>query len=126
MTTLRDEIRKLAEEAAQKLHSERALKTYALDDAPPIESAIHAGIKLVQRWTPVRAMTTNEEIAILREEIAGLRKAKEEAERDSERYRNIRDAGIPCLQGDDCGSCTGEELDTQIDDAIAHPEKYDV
>ena len=45
---------------------------------------------------------------------------------DAERYRSIRDSGIPCLQGDECGSCTGEELDAQIDDAIAHPEKYEV
>ena len=49
-----------------------------------------------------------------------------DCERDAARYRSIREHGIPCSQADDCGSCTGEELDAQIDDAIAHPEKYDV
>lgn len=51
--------------------------------------------------------------------------AKSETERDAKdaaRYRSIREHGIPCSQADDCGSCTGDELDTQIDDAIAHPE----
>lgn len=57
--------------------------------------------------------------------IAAERRAQEN-ERDARRYHSIRESGIPCLQGDDCGSCTGDELDKQIDDAIAHPEKYDV
>lgn len=59
------------------------------------------------------------ELAAVRSETAALAK-------DAARYRNIREHGIPCSQGDDCGSCTGDELDEQTDDAIAHPEKYDV
>lgn len=46
--------------------------------------------------------------------------------RDARRYRTIREHGIPCSAADDCGSCTGDELDAQIDDAITNPEKYDV
>ena len=33
---------------------------------------------------------------------------------DAKRYRWIQEHGIPCLHGDECGSYSGEELDTEI------------
>ena len=48
--------------------------------------------------------------------IAALKRA-EEAERNAQRYRHIREHGIPCSERDLCGSCVGDELDAQIDAA---------
>ena len=44
-------------------------------------------------------------------------KAKEEAERNAQRYLHIREHGIPCSDPDLCGSSIGDELDAQIDAA---------
>lgn len=36
---------------------------------------------------------------------------------DAERYREIRENGIPCTCGDDCGAPCGDELDSDVDAA---------
>ena len=61
-----------------------------------------------------RRTTDNEIITLCDLALRGLRDS-----RAAKRYQDVRENGVPCCQGDACGSPAGEELDATVDKRIA-------
>ncbi len=58
------------------------------------------------------------EITALRHDIERQVQAASDLANDAARYQRIREHGIPCSCGDDCGAPSGGELDEAVDHAL--------